>query len=92
MNISAAGTAAKRKAEASPSGASWNCRVAVPTVARSRKHWWISTAKFDRVEMPLQPLGRVLEEPGHCRSIVGRDVVPRPQAEPLRPGRGQLGQ
>ena len=39
MNISAAGTAQKRKAEGSPTGASWKRSVAVPTVTRSRKHW-----------------------------------------------------
>ena len=43
-------------------------------------------------EMALHPLGGVLEEGRQCRPVLGRHLVPGPEAEPARPGRSQLGQ
>ena len=44
------------------------------------------------LEMAAHPLGDVLEIAGEGRPVVGVDIVARAEAEPLRPGRRQLGQ
>ena len=43
-------------------------------------------------EVALHPLRSVLEERDQRRALGRRHLVPGPEAEPARPGRGQLGQ
>ena len=44
------------------------------------------------LEMAAHPVGHVLEIGRERRAVVGGDVVARAKAEPLRPGRRQLGE
>ena len=42
--------------------------------------------------MAAHPVGDVLKIAGHCRALIGTDVMPRTKPEPLGPGRRELGE
>src|SRR5215213_8980872 len=44
------------------------------------------------LEVAAHPVGDVLQIAGQSRALVGPDIVPRAEAEPLRPWRGEFGE